>query len=65
MSNTCGAGAGGEGDLRSPVRASDRVTALGQVKDTVGRYRASGRQVTAPSRTPVGSWTRDPRLAPC
>ena len=45
MGRTRGAGAGGEGDLHSPVRASDGETAPGQAKGAVGRKCASERQI--------------------
>ena len=36
MGRTRGAGAGGEEDVQSPVRASDGEAAPGQAKDAVG-----------------------------
>ena len=45
VGRTRGAGAGGEGDLQSLVRASDGKTAPGQAKDAVGGQLASGRHI--------------------
>ena len=40
-----GAGARGEGNLQSPVRASDGETAPGRAKIAVGRQCSSGRHI--------------------
>ena len=50
MGSTRGAGAGGEGDLQSPVRVSDRETTPRQDKIAVGRLCSSGRHIPGGQR---------------